>query len=58
MSFSEFCLAFIAVMMVVLVTQVSGVASRLKERFPTEKEQERQWARNDPAGYSEAHKKQ
>jgi len=36
---------------------VSSIGSRFKERFPTEKERDREWARNDPLGHWEAHKK-
>lgn len=47
MTLSEFSLAVIAVSMVVLVTQLSGIASRLKKRFPTQAEEERDVLKNN-----------
>jgi hypothetical protein len=35
---------------------VYGISKRLKERFPTEKEEDYRWSQNDPVGHSEAHK--
>lgn len=37
--------------------QLSKINSRLKERFPTEKEQDYKWALEDPLGHWEAHNK-
>lgn len=36
---------------------VFGISRRLKERFPTEKEEDYQWSQNDPVGHAEAHSK-
>ncbi|CAN5554447.1 hypothetical protein BH10ACI4_BH10ACI4_33810 [soil metagenome] len=52
----ELLLAAIAVLLLLLVIQVSGIAKRSRERFPTEKEQDYDWSQNDPAGHWEAHK--
>ena len=52
----EFLLAVIAILLFVMVIQLSGIAKRTRERFPTEKEQDFDWSQNDPAGHWEAHK--
>jgi hypothetical protein len=35
--------------------ELSKINKRLKERFPTEKEQDYKWSQDDPMGHSEAH---
>ncbi len=49
-------LAGIAVLLLLISVQVSGIASRLKARFPTAKEEDYRWAQDDPMGHYEAHK--
>lgn len=49
-------LAAIAVLLLVISLQVSSISSRLKERFPTTKEEDYRWSQDDPAGHYEAHK--
>ena len=53
----EILLIIIAVLLFLLVLRVESIAARLKERFPTEKEQDSKWAQEDPMGHWEAHKK-
>jgi hypothetical protein len=53
----EFLLAVIAVLLFVIVFQLSRIAKRTRERFPTEKEQDYDWSQKDPMGHWEAHKK-
>jgi len=49
-------LLIIAVLLLMIWWQVSSISARLKERFPTEKEQDRQLAKDDPMGHWEARK--
>jgi hypothetical protein len=44
------------VLLALIAWKVSEIAARLKEKFPTEKEQDYEWSQNDPAGHWEAHK--
>jgi hypothetical protein len=53
----EFLLIVIAVLLVLILWKLSAISARLKERFPTEKEQDLQWALKDPMDHSEAHRK-
>jgi hypothetical protein len=53
----EFLLIVIAVLLFLIYWKVSAISARLKERFPTEKERDSQWAKDDPMGHWEAHKK-
>ncbi len=55
---SQTLLAVIAVLLLLILWKVNDIADRLKERFPTEKEQNYKWAKEDPAGHYEAHKKE
>jgi hypothetical protein len=56
MSTTEILLALIAVLLFMILIQLSAIAKRTRERFPTEKEQDFDWATNDPMGHWEAHK--
>jgi hypothetical protein len=38
--------------------ELSKISSRLKDRFPTEREQDYKWAQDDPMGHWEAHKRE
>jgi len=53
----EFLLTLIVILLVVILWKLAAISWRLKERFPTEKEQDREWALKDPMGHSEAHRK-
>ena len=53
----EFLLAVIAVMLFVIVVQVSAISKRLRQHIPTDKEQDYDWLQKDPMGHWEAHKK-
>jgi hypothetical protein len=46
MSFTEFALGFMAVMVLLISVEVSSISKRLKEVYPTKKEMER----NAPLG--------
>jgi hypothetical protein len=47
----------ITLLLLVIAYRVTKIDERLKERFPTEKEADHQWAMQDPMGHSEAHQK-
>jgi hypothetical protein len=49
-------LVVIAVLLLLILWKLSTIAARLKDRFPTEKEQDYKWALKDPMGHWEAHK--
>jgi hypothetical protein len=49
-------LAVIVVLLVLILSKLSKIDSRMKERFPTEKEADHEWALKDPMGHAEAHK--
>jgi hypothetical protein len=49
-------LGVIAVFLLMISWKVDDIAKRLKERFPTEKERDYEWAKKDPMGHWEAHK--
>jgi hypothetical protein len=49
-------LIIIAVLVLMIWWEVSRIAARLKDRSPTEKEQDYKWALRDPMGHWEAHK--
>jgi hypothetical protein len=53
----ETLLIIIAVLLFMIFWKVESINARLKERFPTAKEEDREWARKDPMGHSEAHGK-
>lgn len=57
MSDLQYLLIVIAVMLALILWKLTAISERLKERFPTEKEQDREWALKDPMGHSEAHRK-
>ncbi len=51
-------LVVIAVLLLLILWELSKIDSRLKGRFPTEKEQDYKWSQEDPMGYWEAHKEE
>lgn len=53
----ESLLIMVVVLLVLIFWKVSAISSRLKERFPTEKEQDFEWSQKDPMGHWEAHRK-
>jgi len=52
----EVLLAIIAALLLLIVWELQKVNRRLKDRFPTEKEQDFAWSQTDPHGHWEAHK--
>ena len=52
----ELLLSVIAGLLFMLVIQVSVIAKRTRERFPTEKQQDYDWSQKDPTGHWEADK--
>ena len=44
-------LAIIAVLLFLILWEVGKIDRRLKDRFPTDKEQDYEWAKKDPAGH-------
>jgi hypothetical protein len=52
----EALLAVIVILLVLILSKVSKIEARTKERFPTEKEADYEWSQKDPAGHWEAHK--
>jgi hypothetical protein len=53
----DFLLIIIAVLPLLIHWKVSAINARLEERFPTGKKQDFEWARRDPLGHSETHRK-
>jgi hypothetical protein len=51
----ETMLGMIVVLLFMVVWKLGNIESRLKNRFPTEKEQDRKWSQDDPMGHWEAH---
>ena len=49
-------LVVIAVLLILILWKLMRIDARLKERFPTEKEQDYEWSQDDPTGHWEAHK--
>lgn len=54
---TEFLLLAIAVLLALILFKLDKIDKRMKERFPTEKEADHQWALKDPMGHAEAHQK-
>ena len=52
----EFWLALIAVLLFIILIQLSAIAKRMRQHFPTEKEQDYDWSQKDSMGHWEAHK--
>ncbi|MGA8872941.1 MAG: hypothetical protein WB460_17470 [Candidatus Acidiferrales bacterium] len=48
-------LGIIVVVLLAIFWTLQSVSRRLKERFPTEKESDLQWGKDDPMGHFEAH---
>lgn len=57
MSNVELLLALVAALLFLIWLRLGAIASRLKEQFPSEKEQDADWAQKDPMGHWEAHRK-
>jgi hypothetical protein len=51
-----FLLCAIVILLSLILVELGSIGRRLKERFPTEKEEDSKWARADPAGHWEAHR--
>jgi hypothetical protein len=51
-------LIVIAVLLFLILWKVESINARLKKRFPTAKEEDREWAQKDPMGHAEAHRKE
>jgi hypothetical protein len=56
MNTTDSLLATIAVLLFIGVWKLWNIDERLKDRFPTEKEQDHRFAMEDPHGHWEAHK--
>ena len=52
----ESLLGVIAALLFLILWKLQNIDSRLKDRFPTEKEQDHRLAMEDPHGHWEAHK--
>jgi hypothetical protein len=52
----ETLLGIIAVLLFLVVWKLGNIDSRLKDRFPTDKERDHRWAMEDPHGHWDAHK--
>ena len=55
-STAKILLLIIAALLFLVWIRIGAIETRLKERFPTEKEQDHEWSQRDPMGHSEAHK--
>jgi hypothetical protein len=49
-------LVIVAILLLLILWKISRIDGRLKDRFPTEKEQDYKWSQVDPMGHWEAHK--
>jgi len=49
-------LGIIVVLLVLILWRVNDIGKRLKEMFPTEKEQDYKMSQDDPMGHWEKHK--
>jgi cell division protein FtsN len=49
-------LVVIIILLVWILMKVISIAARLKERLPTEKEQDYKWLQDDPMEHWQAHK--
>jgi hypothetical protein len=47
----ELLLSVIAVLLFAILFHIGRIDARLKERIPTEKEQDYEWAKKDPMGH-------
>jgi hypothetical protein len=56
MSRVEILLAVIAVLLLFILVKASAIASRMRQHFPTEHEEDYDWSQKDPAGHWAAHK--
>jgi hypothetical protein len=52
----ETLLLIIAVLLLVIFWELRKISSRLRDKLPTEKEQDYKWSQEDPMGHWEAHK--
>jgi hypothetical protein len=52
----ENTLWIIVALLVLIAWELHKISSRLKDRFPTEKEEDYRWSQEDPQGHWEAHK--
>jgi hypothetical protein len=50
-------LGIITVLLFLILWKISAIAARLREKFPTEKEEGYDWSQRDPMGHWEAHHK-
>ena len=53
----KYVLIIMAVLLFLIFVKVATVAARMREHFPTEKERDSDWAKNDPIGHAEATQK-
>jgi hypothetical protein len=56
MEYVQVLLGVIAVLLYLIWNNTSAISKRMRERFPTEKEEDYDWAMKDPAGHYAAHK--
>jgi hypothetical protein len=57
MTLLELLLATIVVILFAMLVQISGIAKRMRQHFPTDKESDYDFSQNDPMSHWEAHKK-
>lgn len=53
----DLLLLIIIILLFSIDYKIGKIDRRMRERFPTEKEQDRDWAKQDPMGHAEAHNK-
>ena len=56
MQLTEILLMVITIALLGIWMSVTKMSTRLREHFPSEKEEDRDWAMKDPMGHSEPHK--
>jgi hypothetical protein len=52
----NFLLGLIAVLLFMIWNNTSAISKRMREHFPTDEEEDHDWALKDPAGHYAAHK--
>ena len=53
----EYLLLWIIGLLVLIFWKIAKINQRLKRQFPTEDEEDLEWAKADPLGHYEAHRK-
>jgi hypothetical protein len=53
----QLLLIVVACILFLIYLDVRAISKRMRQRFPTDAEEDHDWAMSDPAGHAEAHRK-